>query len=151
MSATHCPWHCQSLWSPSKLLFILPFWSDMAQGHLHLAHLNRDIQMQPSSASPLEGRSPTSVHYRNGNQRRFSMEVTRKLIDKLCPVAEMMLMEFWEMPPPFKHSKINLQTWHWRELTSNISGLSSFLLICGVFCYIIIVYMFKSRSCSHNS
>ncbi|KAG8132073.1 hypothetical protein E2320_009953 [Naja naja] len=51
---------------------------DMAQGHLHLAHLNRDIRMQPSSASPLEGRSPTSVHYRNGNQRRFSMEDVSK-------------------------------------------------------------------------
>uniref|UniRef100_A0A0B8RY53 cyclin-dependent kinase n=1 Tax=Philothamnus irregularis TaxID=1899461 RepID=A0A0B8RY53_9SAUR len=51
---------------------------DMAQGHLHLAHLNRDIRMQPSSASPSEGRSPTSVHYRNGNQRRFSMEDVSK-------------------------------------------------------------------------
>ncbi|KAM6457107.1 cyclin-dependent kinase 18 isoform 1-T2 [Liasis olivaceus] len=47
---------------------------DMAQGHLHLGHLNRDIRMQPRSASPLEGRSPTPVRYRNGNQRRFSME-----------------------------------------------------------------------------
>uniref|UniRef100_U3F8Q9 cyclin-dependent kinase n=3 Tax=Micrurus TaxID=8634 RepID=U3F8Q9_MICFL len=51
---------------------------DMAQGHLHLAHLNTDIRMQPNSASPLEGRSPTSVHYRNGNQRRFSMEDVSK-------------------------------------------------------------------------
>ncbi|XP_070601604.1 cyclin-dependent kinase 18 [Erythrolamprus reginae] len=51
---------------------------DMAQGHLHLAQLNRDIRMQPSSASPLEGRSPTPVHFRNGNQRRFSMEDVSK-------------------------------------------------------------------------
>ncbi|KAK9404521.1 cyclin-dependent kinase 18 [Crotalus adamanteus] len=51
---------------------------DMAQEHLHLAHLNRDIQMQPSSVSPLEGRSPTSMHYQNGNQRRFSMEDVSK-------------------------------------------------------------------------
>ncbi|XP_025032340.1 cyclin-dependent kinase 18 [Python bivittatus] len=51
---------------------------DMAQGHLHLGHLNRDIRMQPRSASPLEGRSPTPVRYRNGNQRRFSMEDVSK-------------------------------------------------------------------------
>ncbi|XP_034977739.2 cyclin-dependent kinase 18 isoform X1 [Zootoca vivipara] len=51
---------------------------DMAQGHLHLSHLNRDIQTQPSSTSPLEGPSPTTVCYRNGNQRRFSMEDVSK-------------------------------------------------------------------------
>lgn len=42
---------------------------------MHLSHLNRDIQTQPSSTSPSEGQSPTAVRYRNGNQRRFSMEV----------------------------------------------------------------------------
>ncbi|KAH0618878.1 hypothetical protein JD844_018402, partial [Phrynosoma platyrhinos] len=51
---------------------------DMAQGHLHLGHLNRDIRTQPSSVSPLEGQSPMAVHYRNGNQRRFSMEDVSK-------------------------------------------------------------------------
>ncbi|CAI5777695.1 cyclin-dependent kinase 18 isoform X1 [Podarcis lilfordi] len=51
---------------------------DMAQGCLHLSHLNRDIQTQPSSTSPLEGPSPTAVCYRNGNQRRFSMEDVSK-------------------------------------------------------------------------
>ncbi|XP_061488137.1 cyclin-dependent kinase 18 isoform X3 [Rhineura floridana] len=51
---------------------------DMAQGRLYLSHLNRDIQTQPSSSSPLEGQSPTAVHYRNGNHRRFSMEDVSK-------------------------------------------------------------------------
>ncbi|XP_060087305.1 cyclin-dependent kinase 18 [Heteronotia binoei] len=51
---------------------------DMAQGHLHLGHLSRDIRSQSSSTSPLEGRSPTTVRYRNGNQRRFSMEDVSK-------------------------------------------------------------------------
>ncbi|XP_061488139.1 cyclin-dependent kinase 18 isoform X5 [Rhineura floridana] len=50
----------------------------MAQGRLYLSHLNRDIQTQPSSSSPLEGQSPTAVHYRNGNHRRFSMEDVSK-------------------------------------------------------------------------
>ncbi|XP_042321362.1 cyclin-dependent kinase 18 [Sceloporus undulatus] len=51
---------------------------DIAQGHLHLGHLNRDIRTQTSSVSPLEGQSPMAVHYRNGNQRRFSMEDVSK-------------------------------------------------------------------------
>ncbi|XP_062998789.1 cyclin-dependent kinase 18 [Elgaria multicarinata webbii] len=51
---------------------------DMAQGRLHLGQLNRDIRTQHSSVSPLEGQSPTAVHYRNGNQRRFSMEDVSK-------------------------------------------------------------------------
>ncbi|XP_066479143.1 cyclin-dependent kinase 18 isoform X2 [Tiliqua scincoides] len=51
---------------------------DLAQGRLHLSHLNRDIQTQPSSTSPSEGQSPTAVRYRNGNQRRFSMEDVSK-------------------------------------------------------------------------
>ncbi|KAJ6659853.1 hypothetical protein lerEdw1_018309 [Lerista edwardsae] len=51
---------------------------DLAQGRLHLSHLNRDIQTQPSSTSPSEDQSPTAVRYRNGNQRRFSMEDVSK-------------------------------------------------------------------------
>ncbi|XP_044301942.1 cyclin-dependent kinase 18 isoform X2 [Varanus komodoensis] len=51
---------------------------DMAQGHLHLSQLNRDIRAQPTSVSPSEGLSPTAVRYRNGNQRRFSMEDVSK-------------------------------------------------------------------------
>ncbi|XP_077190847.1 cyclin-dependent kinase 18 [Paroedura picta] len=51
---------------------------DIAQGHLHLGHLSRDIRSQPSPTSPSEGRSPTTVRYRNGNQRRFSMEDVSK-------------------------------------------------------------------------
>ncbi|XP_008113842.1 cyclin-dependent kinase 18 isoform X2 [Anolis carolinensis] len=53
---------------------------DMAQGHLNLGHLNKDIKTQPSSFSPVEGQSQMEVQYRNGNQRRFSMEdVSRRL------------------------------------------------------------------------
>ncbi|KAJ7331713.1 hypothetical protein JRQ81_013893 [Phrynocephalus forsythii] len=51
---------------------------DPAQEHPHMGHLNKDIKAQQSSVSPLEGQSPTPVRYRNGNQRRFSMEDVSK-------------------------------------------------------------------------
>ncbi|XP_078500734.1 cyclin-dependent kinase 18 [Lissotriton helveticus] len=49
---------------------------DIGHGHLQLNHLSSTYRAEPSSLSPsdMEGPSPTTMHYRNGNQRRFSME-----------------------------------------------------------------------------
>ncbi|RLV88729.1 hypothetical protein DV515_00015346 [Chloebia gouldiae] len=52
---------------------------DLAQGHLQLAQLGREVAADGSPASPPEGqgRSPVAaVRYRNHGQRRFSMEAS---------------------------------------------------------------------------
>ncbi|NWX60940.1 CDK18 kinase, partial [Promerops cafer] len=52
---------------------------DLAQGHLQLAQLGRDVGAGGSPVSPPEGqgRSPVAaVRYRNHGQRRFSMEAS---------------------------------------------------------------------------
>ncbi|XP_039421238.1 cyclin-dependent kinase 18-like [Corvus cornix cornix] len=53
----------------------------LAQGHLQLAQLGRDLAADGSPVSPPEGqgRSPVAaVRYRNHGQRRFSMEARRQ-------------------------------------------------------------------------
>lgn len=52
--------------------------SDLAQGHLQLGHLGRDIRADPTAISPpdTEGPSPMAVRYRSSTQRRFSTEAS---------------------------------------------------------------------------
>ncbi|XP_065596505.1 cyclin-dependent kinase 18 [Cyrtonyx montezumae] len=49
---------------------------DLAQGHLPLGHLGRDIGADPAAISPpdVEGQSPMAVRFRSSTQRRFSTE-----------------------------------------------------------------------------
>uniref|UniRef100_A0A669QDD9 cyclin-dependent kinase n=1 Tax=Phasianus colchicus TaxID=9054 RepID=A0A669QDD9_PHACC len=53
---------------------------DLAQGHLQLGHLGRDIGADPTAISPpnTEGPSPMAVRYRSSTQRRFSTEDVSK-------------------------------------------------------------------------
>ncbi|XP_054835946.1 cyclin-dependent kinase 18 isoform X1 [Eublepharis macularius] len=84
---------------------------DMAQGHLHLGHLNRDIRSQSSSTSPSEGQSPTTVRYRNGNQRRFSMEDVSKRLSLPMDIR---------LPPEFLH-KLDMES---PEISKPLSRMS---------------------------
>lgn len=55
--------------------------SDLAQGHLQLGQLGRDIRADPTAISPpdMEGQSPMAVRYRSSTQRRFSTEASAGL------------------------------------------------------------------------
>ncbi|XP_020653148.2 cyclin-dependent kinase 18 isoform X1 [Pogona vitticeps] len=84
---------------------------DTSQGHLHLGHLNKDIKTQQSSVLPLEGQSPIPVRYRNGNQRRFSMEDVSKRLSlpmDIRPPPEFLQKLEMESPEILKtHSRIS--------------------------------------------
>ncbi|XP_064588887.1 cyclin-dependent kinase 18 [Zonotrichia leucophrys gambelii] len=82
---------------------------DLAQGHLQLAQLGREVAADGSPVSPAEGqgRSPVgAVRYRNHGQRRCSMEdVSRRLslpMDIRLPpeFLQKLQMESLELPKP---------------------------------------------------
>ncbi|NXD56358.1 CDK18 kinase, partial [Corvus moneduloides] len=82
---------------------------DLAQGHLQLAQLGRDLAADGSPVSPPEGqgRSPVAaVRYRNHGQRRFSMEDVSKRLSlpmdiRLPPeFLQKLQMESPELPKP---------------------------------------------------
>ncbi|OWK52984.1 Cyclin-dependent kinase 18 [Lonchura striata] len=82
---------------------------DLAQGHLQLAQLGREVAADGSPVSPPEGqgRSPVAaVRYRNHGQRRFSMEDVSKRLSlpmdiRLPPeFLQKLQMESLELPKP---------------------------------------------------
>ncbi|NXR14017.1 CDK18 kinase, partial [Semnornis frantzii] len=81
---------------------------DLAQGHLQLGHLGRELRADSSPMSPseVEGQSPTAVRYRNSSQRRFSMEDVSKRLSlpmdiRLPPeFLQKLQMESPEFPKP---------------------------------------------------
>uniref|UniRef100_A0A8C9L7N5 cyclin-dependent kinase n=1 Tax=Pavo cristatus TaxID=9049 RepID=A0A8C9L7N5_PAVCR len=82
--------------------------SDLAQGHLQLGHLGRDIRADPAAISPpdMEGQSPMAVRYRSSTQRRFSTEDVSKRLSlpmdiRLPPeFLQKLQMESPEFPKP---------------------------------------------------
>ncbi|XP_030077490.1 cyclin-dependent kinase 18 isoform X1 [Microcaecilia unicolor] len=77
-----------------------------AQGHLQLNHLGRGYGAEPGMLSLSQGGSPTAVHYRNNNRRRFSMEDLSKRLSLPMDIRlpqefmQKLQMESPELPKP---------------------------------------------------
>ncbi|KAM7032466.1 LOW QUALITY PROTEIN: cyclin-dependent kinase 18 [Acridotheres tristis] len=87
---------------------------DLAQGHLQLAQLGRDVPGDGSPVSPQEGQgqSPVAaVRYRNHGQRRFSMEdVSKRLslpMDIRLPPEFLQKLQMESLEPPKPLSRMS--------------------------------------------
>ncbi|NWI84080.1 CDK18 kinase, partial [Dryoscopus gambensis] len=100
----------------------------LAQGHLQLAQLGRDLGADSSPVSPPEGQgqSPVAaVRYRNHGQRRFSMEATLSSVPSLQDVSKRLSLPMDIRLPPEFLQKLQMESPEFPKPLSRMSRRAS--------------------------